>query len=393
MRPRTVSAGGKYSPPPRNQIAGHIKEEFRRVGENDKELMELRRRLAALTEEARRNEDAWQRAHEREMSLLEAGSLGELLKRLTQGLRTSYKLAATTLVLADPEHEIRHLLRAQGSHVDEHPHVLFVDSINSLAPQLAAGRPWLGRFVRANHELMFPADLQLRTVALLPLLRERYLIGCINLGSTEGERFVPELATDFLRHLAGIAAYCLESAVNRSRLIRSGFTDVLTGWHNRRYLLSRLHEELARCRRDRTTLTCLMIDVDHFKRINDRLGHLPGDDVLRQVAHRIEDEVRGSDVAARYGGEEFVILLPATGRDAGGLLAERIRRAVADETFSIAGNVGEQLSVTVSIGVAEHRSGADDEDLKVAGERLIARADLALYEAKAGGRNTVAHAA
>jgi len=362
------------------------------VGDKENELMELRRRLATLTEEARRNEDAWQRAHEREMSLLEAGGLGELLERLTDGLRASYKLATATLVLADPEHEIRHLLLAQGRHTDEYPDVLFVDSVHSLAPQLATGRPWLGAFVRADHELLFPANLQLRTVALLPLARGRYLIGSVNLGSDERERFVPELATDFLRHLAGIAAYCLESAVNRSRLIRSGFTDVLTGWHNRRYLLSRLHEELARCRRDRTPLTCLMIDVDHFKRINDRLGHLPGDDVLRQVARRIEDEVRGSDVAARYGGEEFVILLPGTGRDAGGLLAERIRRAVADETFAITGHAGEPLSVTVSIGVAEHRSAPDGEDLKVAGERLIARADLALYEAKGGGRNAVAHA-
>ncbi|MEO8467555.1 MAG: sensor domain-containing diguanylate cyclase [Gammaproteobacteria bacterium] len=370
-----------------------ITEGSRRVGDNDKELIELRWRLAALTEEARRNEDAWQRAHEREMSLLEAGSLGELLERLTNGLRTSYKLAATTLVLADPEHEIRHLLLAQGRHVEEYSNVLFVDSMHTLAPQLATARPWLGAFTRADHELLFPANVKLRTVALLPLLRERYPIGSINLGSDEPERFVPELATDFLRHLAGIAAYCLESAVNRSRLIRSGFTDALTGWHNRRYLLSRLHEELARCRRDRTSLTCLMIDVDHFKGINDRLGHLPGDDVLRQVAHRIEGEVRGSDVAARYGGEEFVILLPATGGDAGGLLAERIRRAVADKAFNVGGTDGEPLYVTVSIGVAEHPAAGDGDDLKVAGERLIARADLALYEAKAGGRNTVAHAA
>ena len=282
------------------------------MADNDNESIELRRQLAALTEEARRNEDAWQRAHRREMSLLEAGSLDELLERLTDGLRTSYRLAAATLVLADPEHEIRHLLPAQGHRLDEYPDVLFVDSAHALAPQLAAGQPWLGAFARADHELLFPANLQLRAVALLPLLRERRLIGSINLGSDDRERFTPAHATDFLRHLAVIAAYCLESATNRARLIRSGFTDALTGWHNRRYLQNRLREELARCRRERTALTCLMIDVDHFKRINDRHGHLAGDDVLRQVAHRIEGQVRDSDVAARYGGEEFVILLPGT---------------------------------------------------------------------------------
>ena len=363
------------------------------MADNDNESIELRKRLAALTEEARRNEDAWQRAQQREMSLLEAGSLGELLERLTDGLRTSYRLPAATLVLADPEHEIRHLLLAQELGLDEHPGVLFVDSAHVLAPQLATEQPWLGAFARADHAPLFPANLRLRSVALLPLLRERHLIGSINLGSDDPERFTPAHATDFLRHLAVIAAYCLESAVNRARLVRSGFTDALTGWHNRRYLQNRLREELARCRRERTALTCLMIDVDHFKRINDRHGHLAGDDVLRQIAHRIESQVRGSDVAARYGGEEFVILLPGTGREAGGVLAERIRRAVAEETVTIAGSTSEPLSVTVSIGVAEQGSSAGGHDPQTAGEQLLALADRALYEAKAGGRNTVAHAA
>jgi diguanylate cyclase (GGDEF)-like protein len=285
------------------------------------------------------------------------------------------------------------LLLAQGHGLDQHPDVLFVDSAHALTPQRAAGRPWLGAFARTEHGLLFPANLRLRSIALLPLLRERRLIGSINLGSDDRERFTPAHATDFLHHVAVIAAFCLENAVNRARLIRSGFTDVLTGWHNRRYLLNRLREELARCRRERTALTCLMIDVDHFKRINDRHGHLAGDDVLRQVAHRIEGQVRGSDVAARYGGEEFVMLLPATGRDAGGLLAERIRRAVADEPVTIAGNGNESLAVTVSIGVAEHRASAGAEDLRLAGDQLLALADRALYEAKAAGRNTVAHAA
>ena len=378
---------------PHTRGATSVREEPRGVAHKENESIELRRQLAALTEEARRNEDAWQRAHRREMSLLEAGSLGDLIERLTDGLRASYRLAATTLVLADPEQELRHLLRAQGHALDRHPDVLFVDSAHALAPRLAAGQPWLGEFSRADHELLFPANVRLRAVALLPLVREQRLIGSINLGSDDPERFTPAHGTDFLRHLGGIAAYCLENAANRARLIRSGFTDALTGWHNRRYLQNRLREELARCRRERTTLTCLMIDVDHFKRINDCHGHLAGDDVLRQVAHRVEGQVRDSDVAARYGGEEFVILLPGTGRDAGGLLAERIRRAVAEEAFAITGNASEPLPVTVSIGVAEHRSAAEHEDLKVVGERLIALADLALYEAKAGGRNIVAHAA
>jgi diguanylate cyclase (GGDEF)-like protein len=316
-----------------------------------------------------------------------------LLDRLTHGLRDSYRLAAVTLVLADPDHEVRHLLMAQGQPLTLFPQVLFVDSAHALAPQLVAGRrPWLGKFMRADHALLFPANEPLQSIALLPLTRQERIIGSLNMGSRESRRFSEELATDFLRHLGVIAAFCLENAVNRARLVRSGFTDVLTGWHNRRYLQTRLQEELARCRRERTPLTCLMIDVDHFKSINDRYGHLAGDEVLRQLAHCINGEVRSSDVSARYGGEEFVILLPNTSMDAGRLLAERIRQAVAVEAFELRSVEG-QLPITVSIGVAEHQPGSSEQDLKVAGERLIALADLALYEAKAGGRNVVAEAA
>jgi diguanylate cyclase (GGDEF)-like protein len=364
------------------------------MGTDDRELRELQRRIAWLTEEARRNQEAWQRSLRREMDLLEADTLAVLLERLTDGLRASYRLDVVTLAVADPHHEVRHLLAAQGEAPNAFPAVLFVDSAHSLAPQLAAGAqgPWLGRFVRSDHALLFPDSRALASVALLPLSRQGRMIGSLNLGSSAEDRFTEQLATDFLHHLAVIAAFCLENAVNRARLVRSGFTDVLTGWHNRRYLQTRLREELARCQREQTPLTCLMIDVDHFKRINDSYGHLAGDEVLRQLAQCIDAEVRDSDVSARYGGEEFVILLPGTGVAAGKLLAERIRCAVAAESFELK-NLSRPLPITISIGVAEYRPQAGADDPKLAGERLIARADLALYEAKAGGRNSVAQAA
>jgi two-component system, cell cycle response regulator len=360
--------------------------------DHQREAKNLRRRLAALTEEARKNDDAWRRAQAREMELLESDTLDMLLERLTAGLRVSYRLEAATLVIADPNHEIRRLLAPQGPPTGPQGGVVFVDSVHAVAPAIAAGRrPWLGTFDRADHALLFPAAGPLASVALLPLLRQDRLIGCLNFGSRDRERFLSALGTDFLHHLGVIAAFSLESAVNRARLVRSGFTDSLTGWHNRRYLESRLHEELARCRRDRTPLTCLMIDVDHFKSVNDRFGHLAGDEVLRQLADCISGQVRGSDVSARYGGEEFVVLLPRTGLAAGFLLAERIREAVAAEPFQLP--AGSRLPVTVSIGVAEHGLAGDEPDLTVIAERLLASADVALYEAKAGGRNAVARAA
>jgi two-component system cell cycle response regulator len=148
-----------------------------------------------------------------------------------------------------------------------------------------------------------------------------------------------------------------------------------------------MKEELARACRDGRSLVCMMLDVDHFKRVNDGWGHAAGDAVLRELAQRVDSEVRASDIAARFGGEEFVILLPRTTRTEGRHVAERIRRAVAAAPFGLPG--GGDLPVTVSIGIAEFHPGAGRDDLKSLGEALIARADAALYDAKAAGRDRV----
>jgi diguanylate cyclase (GGDEF)-like protein len=179
----------------------------------------------------------------------------------------------------------------------------------------------------------------------------------------------------------------LENAVNRARLMRSGFTDVLTGWHNRRYLQVRLTEELARARRDQSSLVCLMLDLDHFKLVNDTYGHAAGDEVLRELAHRVELQVRASDVAARYGGEEFVVLMPHTDVRSGQLLAERIRQAVS--ATPVVFDDDREVAITASIGIAVALPGKDEKDLKTLGDSLIARADVALYRAKAAGRNRI----
>ncbi|HEX5418603.1 MAG TPA: DUF484 family protein [Gammaproteobacteria bacterium] len=353
------------------------------------ELAELRRHVASLKEEARKNEEAWKRAQAREMELLEADKLAVLLERLTEGMRAGYRLEAVTLLLADSDHEIRHLLMGQGDLPESLPSVSFVDRLRELVPEVSrTGRPWLGPFASNEHATVFGSRQGLRSVALLPLLRPERLLGCIGMGSGDPRRFTPSLGTDFLHHLAIIAAFSLESSINRARLVRSGFTDALTGWHNRRYLQARLREELARSSRERTALVCLMVDVDHFKRINDRFGHLAGDEVLNRLAQCMTRVVRSSDVSARYGGEEFVILLPGTGAHAGMALAERLRRAVAAEPFPLRTSAG-SIDVSVSVGVAEYRPAEREEGLDAAGEHLLARADAALYEAKAKGRNRV----
>jgi two-component system cell cycle response regulator len=159
-------------------------------------------------------------------------------------------------------------------------------------------------------------------------------------------------------------------------------TDPLTDALNRRALTDRLNAELERARRYDSMVTLLMIDIDHFKRINDTHGHLVGDDVLMGLSALLQHEVRSVDIVARYGGEEFVIVLPETNEAGAVAFAERIRERVESHPFSV--DDGRALTVTASIGVATFPAPrvATVED-------LFARADQALYRAKAEGRNRV----
>ncbi|MCU7886007.1 MAG: GGDEF domain-containing protein, partial [Candidatus Thiodiazotropha sp. (ex Lucinoma annulata)] len=180
---------------------------------------------------------------------------------------------------------------------------------------------------------------------------------------------------------------CLENTINRERLLISGLTDPLTGLHNRRYLDRRLDEELARAGRYRQPLSCLFIDADHFKKINDNYGHQAGDSALRELANRIRSQLRASDIATRFGGEEFALLLPQTSLNEALLLAERIRLEVNSHPILL--EEGSKLQLSVSIGVSETLPLLGKSHYKEMGELLLENADQALYTAKANGRNCI----
>jgi diguanylate cyclase (GGDEF)-like protein len=352
------------------------------------QLAAARRRLDELTGEVSRNDEKMRRTQKRELLLLQAADLDELLGVLADGLRASYGLEYVSVVLCDPDHDIRHLLMANGTPAESFNNLLMVESLTGLAPQyIALHQPWLGSFAACDHQLICPNANGLKSIAMIPLKHRGKLIGSINLCSGDALRFTRDHASDFLAHLGVIASFCIENTVNRARLLRSGFTDVLTGWNNRRYLSVRLSEELARARRDQAGIVCLMLDIDHFKRVNDTWGHAAGDAVLQELAQRIESQVRASDVAARYGGEEFVVLLPNTEVSSAKLLAERVRRAISATPIDLP--CGDTVTVTVSIGIAEVHPEATDKDLKTIGDSLVARADVALYAAKSAGRDKV----
>ena len=356
--------------------------------ELEAQLEAARRQLEILTAEVARNEEKMRRTQRRELRLLQAETLGALIVALTDGLRASYGVEYVSLVICDADYDIRHLLLANGTPPESFRDLVMVESMSALAPQyIALSQPWLGQFAACDHQLICPRAGDARSIAMIPLSRRGKLLGSINLCSTDALRFTPDHASDFLAHLGVIASYCIENTINRARLLRSGFTDVLTGWNNRRYLNVRLGEELARARRDGTQLVCLMLDIDHFKRVNDTFGHAAGDAVLKELAQRIESQVRASDVAARFGGEEFVVLLPDTNVNDAEKLAERIRAAISESAIDLP--CGESITITASIGIAEVAPERHERELKTLGESLIARADVALYAAKSAGRDRI----
>lgn len=168
-------------------------------------------------------------------------------------------------------------------------------------------------------------------------------------------------------------------AANRE-LAELAATDELTRVPNRRAFLGRAAQEMARARRYGQALTLMMIDVDHFKGINDRHGHSAGDEILRVVADILDDALRETDLLARFGGDEFALLLPETASGGARVLADRLREAVENAQVHAA---GEPVQVTLSCGIASYRP--DDKEVKA----LIERADVALYRAKRAGRNRI----
>jgi diguanylate cyclase (GGDEF)-like protein len=177
------------------------------------------------------------------------------------------------------------------------------------------------------------------------------------------------------RQIRTVMAALQEARLDAEKLAR---IDALTGVFNRRAILELLNTEVERARRYGNALTCLMLDLDHFKRFNDEYGHQFGDKVLQRIAGVISEACRTHDHLGRYGGEEFLIILPETRIDGAITFAERVRSVVAETTLD---DIKERI--TVSIGVAEWCDGENSAS------KLISEADRALLEAKAAGRNRI----
>jgi len=346
----------------------------------------LRQLLQQLTSDAAHNETVMQRFQARELSLLSAQDLPDLIERLTIGLRSSFALEAVNLVLIDPYDVLRELLGVLGVDVAKIPYLSIEQDIRAACAKFPdAYQPWLGEWKQGQRCKIFPRH-HVRSAALLPLRQPDGLAGFLSLGSSDPKRFTADQGTAFLQRLSHVAAVCLENAVNRERLRLTGLTDGLTGLYNRRHLEKRLLEETARACRHQQPLSCLFIDADHFKQINDTHGHSAGDQVLVALAKRVREQLRGSDLPTRYGGEEIAVLLPQTDAANAKLLGERIRQHIDNTPIALPD--GHHINVSVSVGVAQLESRCE-LDAKELAQRMLDNADRQVYRAKEAGRNCV----
>ena len=229
--------------------------------------------------------------------------------------------------------------------------------------------------VRSVMALPFPIDAETQGVFLLRRTAQEPKFDAADV----------EFASTVVR--GGVAAIQRANAIettraDNTRLEALAHTDPLTQLVNRRALTIRLVTEMERVRRYNAPLSMLLIDLDHFKLVNDTYGHMAGDDVLASVATLLQRAVRSVDIVARYGGEEFVIVLPETGRQGATAFAERIRERVSNHGFAI--GEAQNIHITASIGVATYPSPRLESV-----EDLFRAADIALYRAKGNGRNLV----
>jgi len=232
------------------------------------------------------------------------------------------------------------------------------------------------------------APLGIRSIMVIPVIFRDEVIGTLLLRTSRAGHTFTEREIRLCIAIANASANALYNAYlhtklnkEKTKLERLAIVDYLTGIYNIRYFYNRLEEEFSRAERYKLPLSCLMFDIDHFKKINDTYGHRTGDIVLREFAQLMKRHTRRSDVFARYGGEEFIILLPQTSMQGAITEAERLRDVLKKHQFSI---LKEENRITVSVGIAC----SPDEKIQTPDD-LINLADNTLFEAKKKGRDQI----
>ncbi len=357
----------------------------------------LKERLDAYMERARANEHKLRQFQDMELRLMGAESLPDLCRVLVEDYKGAFALDVVRLILIDSGNQLgaifKSIFREEAPDHERNAglldHIQLISDYKGLQELEAMSKePMLLGFDEEKHRRFFPVSLgKLGSVALLPMHRHGLLLGMLCLGSLDADRYKPDMATDFLQRLALMAGVSLENAVNIEYLRQLSLKDTLTSASNRRYFFQRLREEISRAQRQSHAVGCLYMDLDHFKRINDRFGHSAGDMVLIHISSIVQRTVRNSDVLSRLGGEEFAVILPDISKYRMGEIAERIRITVERQPCELTTET--EVDVSVSIGLAFFDLGEVVGEPDELGEALVNQADQALLFAKENGRNRV----
>jgi len=352
------------------------------------ENQRLNETLKELLQSANHNQETQEKFYQLELYFLESHSYESLLNRILNDLKQKLRLSQVELYLVDPEQEIRQLIEEIYGELD-YPNLVYCDNLLPIRRIYSGSiNISLCQDQQLIDNLFHSCQSQSHSVALLPLIRGNKVIGSLHLGSRDQERFHPGLASNFLHHLGSIISVCIENSINQERYKHLSLVDILTRAKNRRHFFQVLAKEIARSTRSKKPLSCLFLDIDHFKNINDNHGHLTGDRALRQVSKSIATLMRQSDLLARFGGEEFTVLLPETEISQALEIAERIRKKVS--LLTIEDENQQKFQLTISIGVSSWQTDQQNiESADAVQNHLINQADKGVYQAKKDGRNCV----
>jgi diguanylate cyclase (GGDEF)-like protein len=348
--------------------------------------------LAESYETIRRTREEARREHEKLTHLIEiiktANSVLEpsrVMEVVMDRARNSLRCDLWSLFLLDEREE--QLVLERTGHADHLPGQRYAVPLDHgvEGAVIRRRRPLIINDFRSH--ALYDAEFDRRTsvesraVMAVPLTSRGRVIGVVRLVNRQpGDSFSPG-DQSLVTLLMEPAAIALENAILFKKMERLSVTDDLTGLHNVRYLNGFLYREIKRSRRYNLPVSVIFLDLDGFKTVNDRFGHLAGSQTLTEVGQVLRGTVREIDMVARYGGDEFVIILPQTGHRGAFVIAERIRNQIAESSYL--GDMGLQLRITASLGVASFPDKGRTRD------ELIHQADAAMYRVKESGKNGV----
>lgn len=351
------------------------------------ETQQLKQSLNRLVSKAQENQAVLDRFQKFELAMLGANSIGELLDTLLIKSIRHFELSDCRIIWFDSELPMRSLItedvRSQFGH-----RLVFsgmYDDVHSLFNNHHS--PILRALTPVEKLRWFPGRTHVLSAAFMPLMCQGKIQGAVLFGSPDVKRFSADKATDFIAHMGLILSVCMQNSINREQIRLLSMLDNLTKVKNRRCFDQDIRTEISRAQRSHQPLSCLFVDADFFKKVNDTYGHPGGDETLICMSRWIQEQMREGDHLARLGGEEFAVLLPQCNDELAFHVAERIRAHVAQQDIHFEEHT---FNITLSVGVSTfYPDEFPHMGLEDIAKKLVAHADLGVYDSKSAGRNQV----